>query len=330
MAAISEPVAPLATSEQAAKSVTSEDAASSGGDALFDKPLAGINTKSNGEQNGKGNSVATATSAALPAQSPAPPAAAPTTPAAEAAAAIRANAGSSPQQTPLVSQPTQVLDELSDSVSATPKDDRAPSVPDRETPTEMFIPKVHGELGSEEPSVNGSGNIPTMDLPTGQLDGARALSREDKTALLDLNALQRNPPNPAPSYATKTAPPPPPSQSGVGFPPSSSQPRPFSASSPSLPSFADPNNVSGSYSHPGTPGVRAGQSPSISAPSSQSPLVHKIDRALTKVGHAGNQLGLKVLVHFRSASQEQQILFVVVGTATVAVVAVMLFYLIFL
>jgi len=39
---------------------------------------------------------------------------------------------------------------------------------------------------------------------------------------------------------------------------------------------------------------------------------------------------LKVLLRFRSASQEQQILFVVVGTATFAILAVLLGYLIFL
>ncbi|MBL8744495.1 MAG: hypothetical protein JNK04_25480, partial [Myxococcales bacterium] len=88
-----------------------------------------------------------------------------------------------------------------------------------------------------------------------------------------------------------------------------------------------------------TPGIAnpglataAGANPSF-APSSSpeaSPFVKKLDKALVAMGHAGNQFGLKVLLRFRSASQEQQIMFVVVGTATFAIFAVLLIYLLFL
>ncbi len=229
----------------------------------------------------------------------------------------------------------------------TQEGDEAP--PDRETPTEMFVPKKHGELEAEglfnlETS---NGQLPTMDLPTDfVMPGStrRQLQSEDKTALLDIEALQKNPPNPAPTF-TRTAPPPSPSNPGGYGPQSQSGVR--QVSSPNLASFADPNSVSGSYQLPSaafatqalaTPGLAnpslaasASTSPSF-APSSSpdaSPFVKKIDKALVSMGHAGNQFGLKVLLRFRSATQEQQIMFVVVGTATFAIFLVLLIYLLF-
>lgn len=259
-------------------------------------------------------------------------------------------------ETPVAASAAQATESPAGSVAegvATPSaetdSEEITSLPDRETPTEMFVREKHGE-GEDDALFNldsVSGQLPTMDLPTElRVPARRPLRAEDKTALLDIEALKKSPPNPAPTF-TRTAPPPAPSGSGHPYPPASqSGVRPMSTSSPNLPSFVDPNSVSGSYSLPGAAfatqalaspglhnsGLAGGNNGSAFAPSSQgtSPFVKKVDRALVAMGHAGTQLGLKVLLRFRSASQEQQILFVVVGTATFAILAVLLGYLIFL
>lgn len=199
---------------------------------------------------------------------------------------------------------------------------------DRETPTEMFMPKIHGEL--EEPS--------QLDLanpePSSLSDLGRTLpSNEDKTAILDIAALQKNPPNPSPHYvpggaaAGSSAAPPP--MSG-GMIPTTALP----LIDGTHPDFAKmtaripfpPSSQSGMHlgaSHNGDTGAPASpfsQSGQFIAPSpSARP---KWETVLNDFGNKVNVHVLNLIARFRRASQEQQIVVVMIGTASLAVLIV--------
>lgn len=141
------------------------------------------------------------------------------------------SAASHPAAKTTIDDPESVLEEESST-----------SHDERETPTEMFVHRVHGELlpdgmmpdgfsadagdsgDSEQPtgqkslSIAGgspahgmslgqnaqNGAVPTMNLPADfsiqQMLAGNGPNAEDKTAILDLASVQKNPPNPSPSY----------------------------------------------------------------------------------------------------------------------------------
>jgi len=204
--------------------------------------------------------------------------------------------------------------------------------PTRDTPTEMYVRDIHGNLvdarGLPAPA------IPTLALPLQDaLSGAGFSGSDepsDKTAVLELPpsltgspaavamqaALQGGPSStPSPNSAAPTFGAPPLSQSGTGMPAMQAPP---SSQIPSAPSFAGAASSRGSLAQIGT-----------AEPDLRSPFVVKLDELLTSLGKSGNQFGAKVRVRFRAASQEQQIVIVVVVTAVVALLVVAIGYALF-
>jgi serine/threonine-protein kinase len=195
--------------------------------------------------------------------------------------------------------------------------------PSRDTPTEMFVRDVHGNLVDPHAlsgaSLSGQA-MPTMSLPTA--DGAPFVAHDgdlepaDKTAVIEV-------------------PPPTPSSSGGARAPTFGAPPVSQAGS-----ISGPTSQGGPMGH-GSPASQTGPAFAGAAVSSRgslaavgpvelgkprSKLEESLDKALTDLGKGGNRLGLKALARFRSASQEQQIVVVVVVTALVAVLIVVLGY----
>ncbi len=189
--------------------------------------------------------------------------------------------------------------------------------PSRDTPTEMFVRDVHGNL--IDPHALPGQAVPTMSLPAAgdapfvAHDGD--LEPADKTAVIEV-------PSPAPSSSGGAPAPtfgaPPVSQTGLSAVSSSPSPGPISQGRPSFAGAAGNGRGSLAAIPPSELGVP------------RSKIEATLDRALTDLGKSGNRLGLKALARFRSASQEQQIVVVVVVTALVAVLVVVLGYAIIL
>lgn len=241
---------------------------------------------------------------------------------------------------------------------------------DRETPTEMFVQGVHGEPeiedepsglptgemarvgGTTPPPTGPNGSIPTMSLPA-DLALPRAISNEDKTAILDIAALQRNPPNPSPRYDAA-----PPSSASMAGPTSSAiapaptfgmpaSHGPQGLAPASRQSFPQMGQLGGPPLSPMAPpsqgGARVSPMQELGPPSGvaaapffaagaggPSPLPSAArpgwEVALTNAGERVNALAFKGLARFRRASQEQQIVVVMVGTASLAVLAVLVIW----
>ncbi|MBL9022217.1 MAG: serine/threonine protein kinase [Myxococcales bacterium] len=240
--------------------------------------------------------------------------------AAQPAAALPAG-GALPDPS-LLARPQIVSDPTTSSLDGTtPVEELEAPARDRETPTEMFVREIHGDPEPGPPP-----QVPTMSLPaTGPAPtfGApfanepSSLDSGDKTAVLDLEAVQqaRMPPS-APSFGA--APPQPPM---APAPPSFGQPPPHSTSSPpnGMPAYPAPGNLGRAPMHSGFSAAELGVAPSWAK---------RLDDALSALGRGGNDLGVKALARFRAASQEQQIVIVVVVTATVAVLLVGFTYLV--
>lgn len=188
---------------------------------------------------------------------------------------------------------------------------------DRDTPTEMFMPRLHGGDDAEPAR-------------------PRALSPEDKTAILNVAELTHGGgpipidaspiPPPAPSFGALPVPvpPPPPSSSGVGYPPSSRQ---LSMSGAELPLVQVPSGrPSPSRPPPADKPTALGTMATLLSPEAQV----KVRKQWEALQAAVKALATKVLYRFRSASQEQQVVIVVVGTAMFAIVFVLAVYLIVL
>jgi hypothetical protein len=222
---------------------------------------------------------------------------------------------------------TQSGHELPDDAST----GEGPVVTDRDTPTEMFVRDVHGDLietdstpgdatkatvvaGFSAPSPNGpaaagSTDFSTMALPATSfgvpgvpVDPASRLDSADTTAILDL-----------------------PSSGGARTIPNAR------TSSPQL--MTD----SGSHSAFRSSGAPTGGSPLIAAAPAFGPMPAglerptfqaKLDRALANVGQTGNRAALRILARFRGASPEQQIIIVIVAAASLAFIAVIALWLI--
>ncbi|NUP13030.1 MAG: protein kinase [Polyangiaceae bacterium] len=280
------------------------------------------------------------------------------------------------------------------------------STGERETPTEMYMPKLHGELGelvAGEDTAQGSaapndvsstapppanvsdGSVPTMSLPaelllpkimpgaTGPLGADTGgvppppqsfsgslgplSANEDKTAILDMAALQKNPPNPSPqlgawgaqgSQAPYSAPPPSSHlpttalpqvgplgnqpdfakmTSRIEFPTSSSQPA-IRPATPSTPSHAA--DIGSGVRPQGTftqSGAHAPVNPMVPGGDAQKP---KWEQLLVQFGDKVNELVNQGVLKFRQASQELQIVVVMIGTASLAVIIVFLIWAIWL
>ncbi|MFO0546816.1 MAG: protein kinase [Polyangiaceae bacterium] len=171
---------------------------------------------------------------------------------------------------------------------------------DRDTPTEMFAPK-HENLVPEgmsplvpmaRPSspeaaqlaalmaalpADGTSPMPTMSLPADLLAPPKlstgSLSREDKTAILDIAALQAHPPNPLPQLGADAS-------SPVSGPPSSGSGGPGALTPPSQPSHSGVRQVPPpTPSNPGQP---------TQAPYSQNPWQPASSPSPTSAGAAHN------------------------------------------
>lgn len=254
------------------------------------------------------------------------------------------------------------------------------STGDRETPTEMYMAPVHGDIlkdaGIEAPGASTA--VAEKDdeasresePPTGQKSvegepGKRAgvgvpnvggaVASEDKTAILDIAAFQKNPPNPSPQYGPSsgsvdahavpiatgaggmvpTTALPQIGQSGpissgpmsgfnhgMPYPPASqSGARAMSHSSPNLAGAAQ--DLGGGMS----PLARSDPYAASAFPSRPKP---KWEQAIQDNAEKVHQLLLKGVARFKKASQEQQIVVVMVGTASMAIVIVVLIWAIWL
>lgn len=282
------------------------------------------------------------------------------------------------------------------------EDESSTSNDERETPTEMFMPRVHGDLlpdgmmpdglrandagadphgdsqDSEQPTgqkslsvVGGSpahglgpsgqqnGGVPTMNLPADfaiqQMLAGGGPSPEDKTAILDLASVQKNPPNPSPNYQNNSKQQeqaPPTSDNGamrgVMLAGAAAQEPGARGSSSMIPTTALPAQMSPptiplqSFHQlttriPMPPssqsGVRSMSSPNIvlpeqdptratgSGPGQTPPNIW--EKRLANFGDRVNKVVFGLLAKFRGASQEQQIVVVMVATASFAVILVL-------
>lgn len=286
------------------------------------------------------------------------------------------------------------------------EDESSSSTDERETPTEMFMSRVHGDLlpdgmmpdgfhpddadphgDSEQPtgqkslSVAGgspahgmsmahqNGAVPTMNLPADfsiQQMLANGANAEDKTAILDLASVQKNPPNPSPHYQNNSkqlqdnngphsspqAHSQPQSDSGsmrgvmlAGAAAQEAGPRSSSAMIPTtaLPAQMSPPTIPLQNFHQMTTripmppssqsGVRSMSSPNITVPEGDPTKTtgsrpgeqpqNIWEKRLADFGDRANKIVFGLLAKFRGASQEQQIVVVMIATATFAVILVL-------
>ncbi len=240
---------------------------------------------------------------------------------------------------PRLNDPTTSTD------GSTPVDDADPPTGvagprDRETPTEMYVRDVHGDLVTSEvkpmptlalaaspdggPGPAGAFDLPKAPFANAFADPSTTMDPGDKTAVLDMLAVQQGPA--ASNHGGAFSP-------DAGASPEGARPAPSFGQPPiatGLSTSSPPNGIPASPMFPAPPSGMHGMASraSMSEISFRPAWQVKLDRALSGLGKSGNELGVRTLSRFRSASQEQQILIVVVVTASAAVLLVGLAYLV--
>ncbi len=256
-------------------------------------------------------------------------------PGAQGVAAARAASGSlGADAIEPIDEPSTTRDDDDDPPTALGRDR------DRDTPTEMFVKDIHGNVrppGMVDDASTSDKSVDAPQYPTMNLD--IGIDPSESTAILSLpiGGTQSTPSSVPTSSARRASPV---SSAGVdaaGAPSDSSRP---SLSGISAPTFGTPSQAflvappgqgAATLAHPGAypyapPGL-AGQGPSSGVTSSGG--TRSIDVFMNRVGRSGNAFAAKALTRFRTATPGQQALVVGIAAAIFAVIFVTLVFWIF-